>query len=164
MSKLCDHSSVGVIIVNPERSIALIERVFFPIGIAPPAGHVDEHGSRTQAAINEVFEEIGLSLDSTKLKEVMNNRRVNNSCKRANGDYHIWSVYTYNLSAEETNNLTGSPVETKQVFWCTVDKLQDLAQRTRDYQAKKINESDWQTNPGLEEVWLDFFVVLGYVE
>lgn len=164
MSKQCDHRSVGVIISNQIDAMALIKRAFFPVGIAPPAGHVDNHGSRLQAAINEVAEEVGLELDQARLVELICERRVDNACKRPEGSYHIWSVYSYKLDTAETTQLKADPTETKGAFWADKDGLKQLAERTRAYRAGEIDEDKWQTNPGLEEIWLDFLVELGYVE
>src|ERR1019366_5810903 len=61
-AKLCDNKSVGIIVRNPEGSFALLKRAYFPIGYAPVAGHVDDHGSVEQAAVDEVIEEIDLTV------------------------------------------------------------------------------------------------------
>jgi hypothetical protein len=55
------------------------------------------------------------------------------------------------------------PVETQGASWYNPDQLQALADRTKALQAGQIDQDDWATNPGLEEVWLDFFTELGYV-
>jgi len=62
MENLCDNKSVGVIVQNDGGDILLLHRARFPFGMAPPAGHIDDHGSPEQAAVTEVFEEVGLTL------------------------------------------------------------------------------------------------------
>ena len=162
LPKYCDNKSVGIIIKNKDGSFALLERMRFPIGIAPPAGHVDDHGSFEQAAIDEVNEEIGLIITSENLHPtVIKNRRVNNQCRRVGGDHHEWIVY-------EVDSFEGmlrpSPDETKGVEWYTPSDLQQLADRTRAFKAGNVQDADWEASPGLEEIWLDFLTELGYVK
>src|SRR5215207_2812720 len=83
---MCDNRSVGVVVRNTAGMLALLTRRKFPIGIAPPAGHVDDHGNSEQAAIEEVSEEIGVTLALSGLKRTtIANRRVENVCRRPGG-------------------------------------------------------------------------------
>src|SRR5487761_1087297 len=92
MSKICDHTSVGVIIHDQMGSLALLKRAKFPVGIAPAAGHIDDHGSPEQAARDEVYEELGIKVTDLA-KTSISNRRVENKCRREGGDYHYWYVF-----------------------------------------------------------------------
>lgn len=154
--------SVGVIIQNPEGEIALLKRARFPIGIAPAAGHVDEHGGPEQAAIEEVGEELGLTIAVDDLRStVIQNRRVDNQCRRPGGDHHNWWVYE---TSEYSGNVTPDADETQGAGWYSPDQLQALADKTKAFRAGQVGQADWEANPGLEEVWLDFFTELGYVQ
>ncbi len=158
----CDNMSVGVIIRSPEGEFALLKRARFPIGIAPPAGHIDEHGRPEQAAVAEVHEELGLMIALDGLRNtVIQGRRVNNQCRRPGGDHHDWRVYE---STEYSGVLTPDADETQGAGWYDPDQLQALADRTKAFQAGQLSQAAWETNPGLEEVWLDFFTELGYVD
>lgn len=161
MSGRCDNTSVGVVITSTKGEIVLLKRAFFPVGIAPAAGHIDDHGSAVQAAIDEVYEELGLIVQAEDLKSVIVDRRVENRCKRPGGDHHIWSVY-------QTSNFSGSlkpsEDETKGAHWYTTEEVQQLADRTKAYQAGNLTEEEWCTEPGLEEIWLNFFQELNLVE
>jgi 8-oxo-dGTP pyrophosphatase MutT (NUDIX family) len=61
-TKICDNTSVGVIITNEANEFLMFERATFPPGLAPVAGHVDTHGTLRQAAETEVREEVGLTV------------------------------------------------------------------------------------------------------
>jgi NUDIX domain len=69
MTKQCDNTSVGVVIRDAEGRFALLKRAKFPVGIAPAAGHIDDHGSPEQAALDEVREELGIVLTLDELKK-----------------------------------------------------------------------------------------------
>ncbi len=154
--KFCDNKSAGVILKNND-DILLLDRARFPFGLAPPAGHIDEHGSYEDAAVNEVFEEVGITIAHSSLVKVIDSRRVENTCRRLSGDHHVWNVY----SAEtDTMNIQASIEETNGAAWYTPKKLQSIANITRE-------KSGIETKPGgqvMELIWLDFLVELGYVE
>jgi 8-oxo-dGTP pyrophosphatase MutT (NUDIX family) len=159
--QICDNKSVGVIIENDSGAFALLRRARFPIGIAPPAGHLDSHGSLELAAVNEAREESGLIISVGGLKRTaIYERRVNNQCRRLGGDHHDWTVFETDQFGGE---LQPSPDEAKSAGWYDPPLLQELADRTRAFQAGQISPEDWVANPGLEEIWADFFHELGYV-
>ena len=161
MAKICDNTSVGVIIINSGGKVALLKRANFPIRIAPPAGHIDDHGSAVQAALDEVEEEIGLIIDPSDLMPTaISERRIDNPCSRTGGDHHVWTVYR---AEQFLGDIDPDPEETQGAEWYSKKQLQRLADRTKDYKAGKIPESEWKENPGLEEVWLDFMLELGQV-
>jgi 8-oxo-dGTP pyrophosphatase MutT (NUDIX family) len=161
METYCDATSVGAVITDETGKLALLRRRRFPVGIAPPAGHVDDHGTPEQAAIAEVGEEIGIALaiDSLKLTAI-SNRRIANRCRRIGGEYHDWNVYQATVSQVL---LQPDLEETGGAGWYDSAAVQALADRTRAYQAGVINEADWTDNPGLEAVWVDFLGELGFI-
>jgi len=162
LPEYCDNKSVGVIIENEDGAIALLQRARFPVGIAPPAGHIDAHGSPEEAAVAEVGEELGIVVAIEGLrKTIIEGRRIDNLCRRVGGDHHEWWVFEAN---EPKSELKPSPDETKSAGWHDRTRLQELAKRTRAFRAGRIPEAEWEADPGLEELWLDFFVELGYVE
>lgn len=159
-TKLCDNLSVGVVICDKRGRIALLERARTPVGIAPPAGHVDNHGSPRQAAVDEVKEELGLKVDITHLQPTtIQNRRVDNPCRRPGGDHHNWWIYSTDRYEGE---LRPDPEEAKGASWFDRAQLQTLVERTYSFQTGLIPAHDYQANPGLEPVWIDFLVELGY--
>ncbi len=160
MPQECDNLSVGVIIENGE-AIALLRRAKFPIAVSPPAGHIDQHGSPEQAAIDEVHEELGLTIAAKSLvSTAITNRYVSNQCRRPRGDHHSWTVFQ---ARDFTGELNPSPSETKGAGWYSRRQLQELADRTKALRTGQMNQADWQETPGLEEVWLNFMVELEYV-
>ena len=161
LPKYCDNTSVGVIITNGSGHMALLTRARFPAGIAPPGGHVDDHGSILKAAVSEVFEELGLTIREEDLAATaIMGRRIDNRCRRENGGYHVWHIFEANGVEGE---LRPSPDETKGAGWYSSHQIQELVDRTRQFQAGEIDQATWEANPGLEEVWLDFLTELGYL-
>lgn len=146
--KVCDNTSVGIIIRKDDK-VLLIERKKPPFGFAPPAGHVDDHGSFEQAAKDEVYEEVGLTVVGLKL---VDERKRENYCRRKGGTWHQWKLY----EAEVEGELDPSRDETKQAGWYSKEQIEGLAQRTEKYLAGEIPEEEWQNNPGLETTWLQW--------
>lgn len=143
--KVCDHTSVGMI-VRKEDKMLLIERMKFPFGFAPPAGHLDGDLSYEVAAKRELEEEVGLK--ATSLKLVFEGRK-DNPCRRPGGTWHEWKVYGVEVEGE----VKRSEDETKQAGWYTKQEIEKLAERTRQYLAGGISDEKWQANPGLEIFW-----------
>lgn len=87
----CDHTSVGVLITSP-AGLLVFERAAPPAGIAPVAGHIDQHGSPEQAARTEAAEEVGLVV--TRLNLLVQRWRPN-QCRRPTGGSvgHRWWIY-----------------------------------------------------------------------
>ncbi len=149
----CDHTSVGILVYRGP-DLLLIQRKRPPFGMAPPAGHVDDHTTFEEAASAELCEEVGLR--SIKLRLVIEGRRENH-CRRPNGTWHFWKIYQ---TATE-GRLTPSPSETVRAIWVSPSELEMLADRTELYLSKAIAESDWETQPGLEPIWLGWLLELG---
>ena len=161
MEKYCDNRSVGIILRNHHGGYALLKRGRFPIGIAPPAGHIDTHGNPEQAAVDEAREELGVQLAVAALrKTAIYERRVENVCRRIGGGHHVWNVYE---AETEQLDLTPDPDETHGAAWYSSTALQVLANRTRRFQKGQIQHTAWAEQPGLEEVWLGFLNELGHI-
>lgn len=122
----CDHRSVGVLITNSRNELLLIERARPPLFWAPPAGHVDDHGDVLAAALAEVYEEVGLLLNSEGLSRVIDNKRmINNQCRRSNDGWHDWTVFS--SSVDRTQTVFASPAEVKQTLWVSRLALHGMA-------------------------------------
>ena len=137
MAKVCDNTSVGIIVRNDAGDILVIERKKFPFGHAAPAGHIDEFGSPELAARGELKEEVNLSIVSMEL--VIENQLVSNHCRRFGGDHHYWWVFDAVVEGE----IVPSATETKNVFFANADTLQRLAAQTESYLTQTISEKDW---------------------
>ena len=155
MAKVCDHTSVGILVWKEDR-LLLIERKRFPFGFAPPAGHVDDHGSFEDAARQELKEEVGL--DMTNIELVLEGRKEN-ECRREGGNWHYWKIY----EVEATGEVIGSEDETKQTGFYSKDQLAFLAKRTEQYFEGNIPEDQWRDNPGLEPVWHEWLKELNII-
>lgn len=159
--KVCDNKSVGIIVRNAEGEIAILKRARFPFGYSPVAGHVDDHGSVEQAAVDETLEEIGLTVQVSDLQPTaIAGTRFNNHCRRRGGTFHDWWVFIVDHYSGE---ILPSPDETQGAAWYSVEDIQRLAERTRDYQAQMIEQQDWEADPGLEQIWVTMFEQLGII-
>lgn len=146
--KICDHTSVGMI-VRQKNKILLIERRKYPYGFAPPAGHTDGDATYEVAAKRELEEEVGLR--STKLDLIFEGR-IDNVCRREGGIWHYWKIYEVGARGK----IKRSTDETKQAGWYSREELQKLAERTKKYVAGEISDEKWRADPGLETFWYGF--------
>lgn len=149
MPKICDHTSVGMMVWKNEK-LLLIERANFPFGFAIPAGHVDGDETYEIAAQRELKEEVGLEVKSLDL---IFEGRKDTACRRENGSWHYWKIYKVATTGEIMRNQE----ETKQAGWYDIKQIKDLAIRTEKYINQEITENDWEKAPGLEMVMYEFF-------
>ena len=145
---ICDHKSVGMLIWNGDK-LLLIERRKPPYGFAPPAGHVDGHGSFEDAAKAETKEEVGLEAKNLKL---LIEGRKENPCRREGGTWHYWKIF----EAKTEGKVMASPDETKQYGWYTREQIRELAKKTKSYVSGEMSEAEWQSSPGIEPVWKEW--------
>lgn len=160
--KTCDHQSVGVIITDKARRFLLLTRAKPPVGIAPVAGHVDEHGSPHSAGCVEAVEEAGVRLVALQHRD---EGYVANICRRpaSNPDKpgHYWWIYSAQLS-ETTTSFSAD--ETRGGGWYTAEQLDALARRTCAYAQGQVPEAEWRAQPGLEPVWVYWLDRLEMIE
>jgi 8-oxo-dGTP pyrophosphatase MutT (NUDIX family) len=155
----CDNTSVGIIIADPLDRFLIFDRATAPPGAAPCAGHVDEHGSPEAAAIAEVHEELGLTVETLT---VVAAQWRDNSCRRPAGLLavgHQWTVYR----ATAHGRLSPSPRETRNTRWATRADLQALYARTLAFAAGKVPADQFEQHPGLLAVWGLWFSLAGIV-
>lgn len=146
----CDNTSVGVLISDGAGRWLVFDRNTPPAGVAPAAGHVDDHGGWEAAAVAEVREELGLNI--TSLREIAHGWR-DNACRRSaggRGTGHSWKIYL----AEVTGELAPSQRETRNARWLTTAELQELAGRTAAYAAGGMSAAQFAAAPGIEPVWV----------
>ncbi|NKQ54564.1 NUDIX hydrolase [Amycolatopsis sp. K13G38] len=149
-TKYCDHAAVGVLISSPD-GLLVFERARPPAGIAPVAGHVDQHGGPEQAARIEVAEEVGLTVTSLDL--LLTAWRPNH-CRRPTSDHvgHQWWIYR----AQTSGPIRPSAQEVRAPRWLHQDQLQQYAHRTAAYAEGQLSEEQFTAKPGLEPVWVRF--------
>jgi ADP-ribose pyrophosphatase YjhB (NUDIX family) len=156
----CDNLSVGVLITDDQGRYLLFRRARPPVGVAPPAGHVDDHGSAEDAARAEVAEEVGLTVMS--LTRVAHGWR-DNACRRRPGPRgvgHEWTVYR----ADVTGGLVSDTQEASDARWYTTREIQSLADRTVAYALGEVDEDRFVAAPGLEPVWVEFLAVAAVID
>jgi 8-oxo-dGTP pyrophosphatase MutT (NUDIX family) len=144
----CDHKSVGVLIVNPNEEVLVIERARPPLFWAPPAGHIDGHGDELAAAIEETSEEVGIGLCIEGLERVANGERMtNNQCRRSADGWHDWTVFATRVEDAE---VVASPAEVKRFAWVSRAILCEMAY-------------DPSASRQLEPVWTNILEKIGWL-
>lgn len=143
-------------LIRDGEKLLLIERRKPPYGFAPPAGHVDDHGSFEDAARMEVKEEVGL--DAKNLKLVVEGRKEN-PCRREGGSLHYWKIYEVGAAGAVVASLD----ETKQYGWYTNEQIKKLSERTERYASGKVSEAEWQSSPGIEPIWKEWLSELSII-
>ncbi|MEV4078916.1 NUDIX hydrolase [Nonomuraea fuscirosea] len=159
LTKTCDNTSVGAIILDAEGRMLVFDRNTDPPGVAGPAGHIDDHGTADDAVIAEVAEEVGLTVASLDL--VVEAWRAN-QCRRLPGPAgvgHYWVVYRAGVTGE----LTPSARETRNARWLSQHELQDLTLRTLAYARGLLTAEEFRAQPGVEPVWTAWLSLAGLV-
>lgn len=150
----CDHTSIGVLISSPS-GLLVFERATPPAGIAPVAGHVDQHGGPEQAAHDEVTEEVGLTV--THLHPLLDQWRPNRCRRTPTGPVgHHWWIF----QAEVSGSLRPSRQEVRAPQWIHPDQLQQHALRTAAYAGGHLSREQFEREPGLTPVWCRFLHAL----
>ncbi len=158
MKNKCDHSSVALIL-RGNGKILLIERKKYNPGFALPAGHQDGLCAE-EAALKELFEEVGLSSDEDKIRLCLA-ITLDNPCARAGGTQHFWTVYEV---LDWRGDLKPSDEEIKKAVWAGDADIQRLAKRLEGFMGENnlkidnlpevvrvVNGSpEWSEDPGLE--------------
>jgi ADP-ribose pyrophosphatase YjhB (NUDIX family) len=115
VTRKCDHKSVGILCWKGDQ-LLLIDRRLPPFGLAPPAGHVDEHRTYEAAARAELSEETGLSASALTL---LTEGRLENRCRRPDGTWHYWKIY----EAKWSGTIKPSARETKGIRWVEREEI-----------------------------------------
>lgn len=150
--EICDGTSVGVIITNGSDEYLMVERTTPPVGIAPPARHVDGHGSAKDIAYTQAREAAGVEVPW--LATVAATWREN-ICERQPGPQgtgHHWTVYSGLVDATAAN-AAARPANAR---WYSRHEVQALADRTAAYAAGAMSAADFIAGPGIEPVWVDW--------
>ena len=170
MLKTCDHTSVGIIVRNPQGDVAVIKRKNFPVAYALPAGHCDGD-SYEEAVVREAKEEIGIAILSQR--KVFEGNFCN-PCRRDGESHHDWQIF-------EAEGWDGEPVagsDAQELIWLSELSIVALATRTwritqrygfqgLDSHAHLIGllnaDPQWQQSPGLELIWCIMLTRIGMI-
>lgn len=166
-AKVCDNTSVGMIVRNQHGHIAVIERRNFPLAYALPAGHCDGD-SYPQAAIREAKEEIGVEAIS---QEKTWGGTFSNPCRRQGGSHHDWQIF----EVKEWHGTPSAGSDARTLIWLPENSILSLARRTASISKKYwqtgqshleltrhlASDPEWQNYPGLELVWCNILTMIG---
>lgn len=109
------HVDVAAIILR-DNKILLTERRTYPFGLEIPVGHLEYNESLEQALKREVYEEVGLQVQSMTLLSQM--EQPISYC-RYGSDVEEWVVYLAECNTDEfiSNN------EIESIVWIDLDKI-----------------------------------------
>lgn len=157
----CCGTSVGILVVDQQDRLLMIERGWWPVGIAPVAGHVrDAHDTVAEALHTEVAEEVGLTVTGTPTL-LWEGHRPNlcQSLPATPVPGHHWWLYR----ATATGTLTPAAGETRGAAWYRLDQVQELADRTIAHAHGAVTADEFEARPGLEAVWVAHLAQLGMI-
>lgn len=128
------HYSVGIIL-KCKNKYFLMDRKNPPPGFACPAGHIDEGEEPKIAALRELKEETGITVDN--LEFICEEEILGNYCRSAN--VHYWYLFRLEVESETA---TAEDDEAKSSGWYSVEEMKNL---------------------NLEKVWHYWFEKLGII-
>lgn len=155
----CPGDSVGAIIRTTVDNVTyylLLHRAWWPLGLAPGAGHVrDEHSDPLTAVRTEVTEEFGLTVVAERELITVS---LPNLCSSPPADPagHDWIVYDVDV----TGRLNPSQTETLGAVWVTASELTAAARITVDH-ARQGGAARDLPGGGLEAVWVELLCLTG---
>lgn len=104
--------SVGVVVLNKEGEILLLDRRKGVLGWACPAGHLEDGENHLGTLKRELVEETGVQVNDTA--KLVLHADMNNACKRG-FDAHEWWVYV--LEAISDHVELKEPDKHKGIGW-----------------------------------------------
>ncbi|MBI2628361.1 MAG: NUDIX hydrolase [Candidatus Niyogibacteria bacterium] len=134
--KICPAGSVGIIFKKQGKYL-MFRRLKKPQGWAGIAGHLDGDAP-LDAAIKESKEEIGLDLQSEKLKFLFQEKIYPNPCRRGDYDSHEWTVYEYEFAAGENPKIIEPENHADLGFFTAEEIKEKFAKEPHDPAWRKI--------------------------
>ncbi len=121
------HETAGVFVGNPAGQFLFFERTAHPLGLTPPAGHVDFGETPEIAGRRELFEEVGLR--AGRLTHLATDDIVGDECRRGS-DAHRWQSFGLIVPADTPIHLSE---EGLRPIWLTLEEAEsrDLTFATR---------------------------------
>jgi len=87
------HESVGIFVFNFQNKALFFKRTIYPFALTIPAGHLDVGESPKAAVARELFEEVGLAVDTENINLFSEEDVMGDQCRRG-ADNHKWHLYT----------------------------------------------------------------------
>jgi 8-oxo-dGTP pyrophosphatase MutT (NUDIX family) len=166
MTSVCDHQCVGVLVNDDDGRLLLFRRKTEPWGVAPVAGHVDDHGTPTEAARAETSEEVGLSVPVLSPLGDRDGLWLPNRCRRTPGGQpvgHRWWLYSASVPGGSRTPIAANR-EQSGAGWHLKHQIEALATRTVAYAVGDVTEREFRADPGLEPVWVLLLYRLGHLQ
>lgn len=162
----CDGTSVGVIVLDTDGRWALLRRRRPPVGWAPAAGHVDDHGTPAQAAADELAEELGIRVDPEALAPLSDQDgrdtwQLWGPCRRRHpvgGPGHLWRLFRVVVPAG--TKLIPAADEAEDAVWLHPLDVQAAAEHAVSVAAGRPAPHDARV---LEASWVLLLDALGVV-
>jgi 8-oxo-dGTP pyrophosphatase MutT (NUDIX family) len=121
------HASVGTFVQKEDGKILLFLRTKFPFEWTIPAGHLEVGEDSKNAALRELYEEVGVKDDDAEL--IFEGELRGESCV-GGADIHKWSLYLMQVSGE-VEVFVGDE-EGSKFMWASLDDLpNELTEATK---------------------------------
>lgn len=114
----CEGKSAGAIIKRGGK-ILLIDRAFFPLGWACPAGHVKKDEKPIDGMRREIKEETGLATITPRL--LLSRKHVKNKCVKGSA-FHDWWVF----ECKSMGRVKMAKAEAKDIGWFPPEEIKKL--------------------------------------
>ncbi|OHA64147.1 MAG: hypothetical protein A2667_02725 [Candidatus Wildermuthbacteria bacterium RIFCSPHIGHO2_01_FULL_47_27] len=114
----CEARSAGAVIRKGNK-ILLIDRSFFPLGWACPAGHVKKGEKPADGMRREIKEETGLAVVAPRL--LISRKHIKNKCVKGSA-FHDWWVF----ECRARGKLKIAKREGKDIGWFSPEEIKTL--------------------------------------
>lgn len=113
------HETAGIFAHNSKGKFLFFERMAFPFGLTPPAGHVDRGERPARSAQRELCEETGVNLPAAAFTLLATDDIRGDQCRRG-ADIHRW--YSFVCAIPEGATIRVDPREGSQPVWLTPEQ------------------------------------------
>lgn len=122
--KKCPDGSVGVVFKKNDKYL-MFWRLKKPQGWAGVAGHLDGDEPLV-AGPKESLEEVGVKIDTKRLRLIFKGSIYPNPCKRGDYNTHDWEVYEYELTEDDDEPKICEPDHHKDLGWFTKSEIKEM--------------------------------------